>query len=382
MTPRLRLYLIQAGLFLITILTTTIAGTEWLNGESLFAGEYWPSLRDLGKGLAFSLPFLAVLTVHEFGHYFTARKNRVSVTLPYFLPLWLGPYTTIGTMGAFIRLKSRVRSNIQYFDIGIAGPLAGFAAALVLLWYGFTHLPPAGYVFALHPEWKALGEQYASYVYTPEALSERGAVGLGDNLLLLFFKKYVATGAVPSSFDMAHYPFLFAGYLSLFFTALNLFPIGQLDGGHILYGLIGERGHRVVSPLIFIAFLFYAGLGWFRCQDFILADPMDFAIQSGYLLGYAGLLFWCLSRLDTSNWTIAAIALGIILVQLGLTWFFPEIDGYRGFLPFAVMLGRFLGIYHPPAEIDVPIGWKRKVLGWFSLLVFVLCFSPTPFVIY
>ncbi|PMD97262.1 site-2 protease family protein [Siphonobacter sp. BAB-5405] len=378
---RRRLYT-QLILFVLTIVTTTIAGAEWTNGTSLFYANPPLTLSDILGGLAFSLPFLAVLTVHEFGHYFTARLNKVKVTLPYYIPLWLGPFTTIGTMGAFIKLRSRVKTNIQYFDIGIAGPLAGFFVALGLLWYGFTHLPPPDYIFTVHPEWRQFGSNYAQYVYTPQAMEGRGAVGLGDNLLFWFFKKYVAIGTVPHQYDLVNYPFLFAGYLSLFFTALNLFPIGQLDGGHILYGLVGRRVHQIISPIIFVGFLFYAGLGWFRYQDFVVADTNDFLIQAGYLLAYIGMLFLALSRIHDDRLIVVALALGIVLSQLVLSYFFPQLEGYRGFVPFAFMLGRFLGIHHPPADYEVPIGWPRQILGWFSLAVFVVCFSPQPFVVY
>ncbi|MFT4031425.1 MAG: site-2 protease family protein [Siphonobacter sp.] len=377
-----RRYIIQAVLFIVTLITTTIAGSEWIHGTSLFYTPTPFTIRDIARGFKFSLPFLGVLTVHEFGHYFTARANKVKTTLPYYIPLWLGPFTTIGTMGAVIRLRSRVKSNLQYFDIGIAGPLAGFAVALVLLWYGFTHLPPADYVLTVHPEWKQLGSRYADYVYTPDALKGRGAVALGDNLLFLFFKKYVAIGHVPNQYDIAYYPYLFAGYLSLFFTALNLFPMGQLDGGHILYGLLGRKGHSIISPIIFIGFLFYAGLGWFRFQDFTNPNNEEFLIQCGYLSLYAFVLFWSCSRISNNRLTVLAIALSILLVQLGMTCIYPSIEGYQGFFPFAIMLGRFLGIHHPQAEIEVPIGWQRQVLGWFSLVVFLLCFSPKPFMVY
>ncbi|MDQ1089304.1 site-2 protease family protein [Siphonobacter sp. SORGH_AS_1065] len=378
---RRRLF-IQILLFVVTLVTTTIAGAEWMHGTSLFYANPPLTFTQVLEGLYFSVPFLLVLTFHEFGHYFTARYNKVKVTLPFYIPLWFGPFTTMGTMGAFIQLRSRVKTNQQYFDIGIAGPLAGFFVALGLLWYGFTHLPPADYIFTIHPEWKALGNQYPQHVYTEEALAGRGAVKLGDNLLFWFFEKFVATGPVPSPYDMANYPFLFAGYLSLFFTALNLFPIGQLDGGHILYGLVGRRWHRIISPIIFVAFLFYAGLGWFKYQDFNQSNTDEFLIQAGYLAAYIGLNFMAMSRLHPDRWTVAALALGMVLMQLVISYFFPAVEGYRGFLLFAVMLGRFLGVYHPPAEIEVPIGWKRQLLGWFSLLVFVLCFSPKPFIMF
>ena len=151
-------------------------------------------------------------------------------------------------MGAFIRIKSVVRSRLTFFDIGIAGPLAGFIAALAVLWYGFTHLPPADFIFTIHPEYARFGSSYPQFVYenAPENLI------LGDNILFWFFKTYIADPArLPHAYEMTHYPYIFAGYLALFFTSLNLIPIGQLDGGHILYGLIGKKKFDTVAPVTF-----------------------------------------------------------------------------------------------------------------------------------
>ena len=136
----------------------------------------------------YSIPFLTILTVHEFGHYLTAKYHNVKVTLPFYIPLWLGfiplPFT-IGTAGAFIRIKEMIHSRKQYFDIGIAGPLAGFVVAVLVLTYGFTHLPPPEYIFEIHPEYKEYGLNYEDYVY--DLLP--GYLVMGDNLLFMFFEK-------------------------------------------------------------------------------------------------------------------------------------------------------------------------------------------------
>ena len=130
--------LLQLGLFILTFITTTLAGAEWAYGRSVFAKDY--AWSDFVSGLEFSIPFLLILTVHEFGHYFVARYHKVKVTLPYYLPMPPLPFS-IGTMGALIRIKEKIYSKKQNFDIGIAGPLAGFATALIILFYAFTHLP-------------------------------------------------------------------------------------------------------------------------------------------------------------------------------------------------------------------------------------------------
>lgn len=372
--PR-RTLLIQLALFFVTVVTTTLAGAEWKFGSSFLTPHRPMGWAEFWQGLAFSLPFLGILTVHEFGHYFTAVKNRVRVTLPFYLPLWLGTLTSIGTMGAFIRITSRIRSNRQYFDIGIAGPLAGFVVALGVLWYGFTHLPPPEYIFTIHPDFERFGADYVQHI------SREGSVALGDNLLFWFFKTHVATNPdwVPNAYDMIHYPWLLAGYLALFFTALNLIPIGQLDGGHILYGLIGQRGHRVVSPALFVGFVFYSGIGLPGEFAFhFLEDPLW---NSLYLLVYGYFLFASFSRIHESRLTIVALALGVIAGQLAVGYFFPTAEGYTGFLPFLFILGRFLGIYHPSAQYERTLSPGRKALGWLALAVFALCFSPKPFLI-
>ncbi len=374
-----RTLLIQLSLFAVTVVTTTLAGAEWKFGSSFLTPHRPMGWAEFLQGFAFSLPFLGILTVHEFGHYFTALRNRVRVTLPFYLPLWLGTLTSIGTMGAFIRIQSRIRSNRQYFDIGIAGPLAGFVVALGVLWYGFTHLPPPEYIFTIHPQYRQFGLDYAEHVNRAAS----SGVALGDNLLFWFFKTYVATNPswVPDAYDMIHYPWLLAGYLALFFTALNLIPIGQLDGGHILYGLIGGRAHRMVSPALFVGFVFYAGIGLFTLRDFRVTSWEEAAWLVGYLLVYGYVLFAAFSRIFDDRWRVIVLALGVLAGQLAVNFFFPTAQGYTGFLPFLFILGRFLGIYHPPAQVERPLSLGRKALGWLALVVFVLCFSPKPFLI-
>jgi membrane-associated protease RseP (regulator of RpoE activity) len=376
---RNRTLLIQLALFVVTVVTTTLAGAEWTFGSSFLAPHRPMGWAEFLRGFTFSLPFLGILTVHEFGHYFTALRNRVRVTLPYYLPLWLGTLTSIGTLGAFIRIQSRIRSNRQYFDIGIAGPLAGFVVALGVLWYGFTHLPPPEYIFTIHPEYEKYGLGYAAYVNRAAG----GSIAFGDNLLFWLFKTYVAPRPdwVPNPYEMMHYPWLLAGYLALFFTALNLIPIGQLDGGHILYGLIGSRAHRMVSPALFVGFVFYAGIGLFTPVDFAVGSLQEAAWLVGYLLVYGYFLFTTFSRISENRRAIVGLALSVFVGQVTVSALLPTATGYQGFLPFLFILGRFLGVYHPPAPFERPLSPGRKALGWLALAVFVLCFSPKPFLV-
>ncbi|WP_375446861.1 site-2 protease family protein [uncultured Fibrella sp.] len=384
-----RKYLIHSILFLVTLATTTASGAEWMFGRFFipFPGTTPMGWREFMAGFNFSIPFLTVLTVHEFGHYFVARANQVRVTLPYYIPFWFGLGESIGTMGAFIRIKDYISSRRKYFDIGVAGPLAGFAVALVLLWYGFTHLPPIDYIFTIHPEYKKYGANYGEFV--TRSLAEAKAKGLdvsavafGDNLLFWFFKKYVADQSLlPHPYEMIHYPYLLAGYLSLFFTSLNLIPIGQLDGGHVLYALIGKRKFNALAPIFFVGFVFYAGLGFFRVSDFATGDDATFGDQLYKLVLYAAALFLAFSRINDRPITALLIALSVIVAQFAVTFMFPKAEGYIGFMVFAIVLGRFLGVYHPETEQDEPLSTGRKLIGWLALLVFILCFSPKPFIL-
>ncbi len=400
---KIRSYFIHILLFVITLLTTTLAGMEWMNGDLLltnekgfhfFEGFTWAKFQ---KGFYFSIPFLLFLTCHEFGHYFTALWHRVRVSLPYYIPLWLGFTFTIGTMGAFIQIKENLKTRTQYFDIGIAGPLAGFVMALIILFYGFTHLPSPEYVFEVNPEYKTLypeeykkyGLDYAKYAYNyPDTEENRekkrvgkpqeGMIGVGGNLLFWGFEKWVVPTEdrykIPHPYEIFHYPFLFSGFLALLFTALNLMPIGQLDGGHILYGLIGAKWHARVAPVLFTIFVFYAGLGSVSPHESL--DQLLTWIPMQILLYY--IIF---SRTAKQSSDVLLLALGVFSIQFLLSYWLPTVQGYGGWMAFAFLLGRFLGIYHPPAQQDEPLSLGRKILGWVSLLIFVLCASPEPLVL-
>ncbi|WP_400191615.1 site-2 protease family protein [Hymenobacter sp. B81] len=366
--PRWARLLLHAGLFLLTLLTTTLAGAEWMTGKLTFAG---PALTrtEILAGLWFSLPFLGVLTVHEFGHYFVARYHRIRVTLPYYLPFFTGLFNTIGTFGAVIRIREKIFSRREFFDVGIAGPLAGFVVAVPLLAYGFLTLPPAEYVFQIHPEFRLYGADYARYVYPDGQL----AATLSRPLLYQLLENWLADPArLPHPRELMHYPLLLAGSLSLFFTALNLLPIGQLDGGHILYGLLGFRRFNQLSALLFLAFIFYAGLGLFS-----LDSSRDTWLYGGpaYLL----YLYAVLGRVLPGRRRTLYLMAGIVSAQLAVTLALPGVTGNPGWLVFGLLLGRVTGIYHPPATDERPLTLGRKVLGWLMVLVFILCFSPLPF---
>lgn len=383
--------ILQGLLFVITLITTTLSGAEWIGSGSIFSPDY--EFNDFLSGLYFSVPFLGILTVHEFGHYFAARWYKIKVTLPYYIPFWF-QIPLIGTMGAVIRIKEGIKSRKEFFDVGISGPLAGFVVALGVLYYGFTHLPEPEHIYSIHPEYEEFGMEYEDKVYsyeyqrqydsinfkkafpdeTFEAMSTYPIIALGSNLTFKVFEKYVVKdpAKIPNEYEMMHYPWLFAGYLALFFTALNLLPIGQLDGGHVLYGLLGFEKHKKISELLFFALIFYAGLG-------LINPTMDLIEVLWGVPLYLAALYFLFGRLDRSPTDKLLIAVFILTGQFLISFYDPTIEGFPGWLVFAFIIGRVIGVYHPPAYYDQPLSFKRKILGWISLIVFVISFSPSPF---
>jgi len=233
-------------LFLLTLATTigcgatvfgdprTLFGLFWLFARAYFdhyyglAGSAGPDLAVLlTTGACFAVPFLFILASHEFGHYFMARHHRVSATLPFFLPVPLG----IGTVGAMIALRSPMVHRRAVFDIGVAGPLAGLVVALPVFAYGI-HLSNV--------------EPLANYA--GQTLFQEGKSLLYLGLLWLM------KGPIPDGHDILLHPFAWAGWFGLFVTALNLIPVGQLDGGHVVYSMFGG-GHRIVARACFTVLL-------------------------------------------------------------------------------------------------------------------------------
>ncbi len=232
-------YWLHALLLLLTLLSTTVVGVglaQSFNHNRPFDFdpgfhryvEMWHDPTFLLEGLPFSLTLLSIYLAHEFGHYLTARYYHVDVTLPYFLP---AP-TLIGTFGAFIRIRSAILSKRILFDIGVAGPLAGF---LLLIW-------PL-----------AVGISMSKII---PGIAVRGDLVFGTPLILRLFE-WAQFPGVPAANIYLH-PVARAAWVGLLATALNLLPIGQLDGGHILYAFLGERT-KVLSRA-FVAILVPMGL--------------------------------------------------------------------------------------------------------------------------
>ena len=369
MDKSIKKYLVHLGLFIVTFLSTTLSGSYFTNGKMWGYTAY--TWQDFVVGMQYSVPFLLILTVHEFGHYFMARYHKIKTTLPYYIPLPPFPML-IGTMGAVIRIKQFVQSKKEHFDIGLAGPLAGFVVAIGLLYYGYTHLPPAEYIYEIHPEYKQYGENYREQIQNSDSVLN---VAVGKNLAILFFERYVADQErIPDENEFYHYPYLFAGFLALFFTALNLLPIGQLDGGHVLYGLVGAKWHARIATIFFFGLLFYAGLGYVTPHQ-----PYDQLLWSVPL--YIAFLYFALRGLRKGAQTTFMFAMIIFTAQFLLALVLPGVEGFQGWLIFGLLIGRFLGVYHPKSPVEEPLDFKRQVLGWLTLIIFIISFSPAPLIV-
>lgn len=283
-------YWLHALLLVLTVITTTVVGAGlsesfYANRPFDFEGDFgnyqrlWHHPGFLLSGLPFSLTLLAILLAHEFGHFLAARYYDVDVSLPYFIP---AP-TLIGTMGAFIRIRSAILTKRILFDIGAAGPLAGFA---VLVW-------PL-----------AVGVSMSRIV---PGIAVHGDLIFGRPLLMKLFEWVLLPGVHPA--DISLHPIARAAWAGLLATALNLLPIGQLDGGHILYSFLGEKTKLLSRIFVFLlipmGFLFaYSWLIWagllffFGLRHPSIVDPSPLGRARSWL-GFAALLVLILSFTPT-----------------------------------------------------------------------------------
>ena len=206
-------------LFLLTIFTTLFAGAI-MEGAQIYSNPL-----EIFKGIPFSFTLLFILGTHEFGHYYYAQKHKVDATLPYFIPA--PPFLfLIGTFGAFIKIKSPIYRKDALLQIGAAGPIAGFIIAVPALVIGLL-----------------LSEVI-------EKKDIQGAIILGDSILMKVLTFITHPGLLESQDIMLH-PIAFAGWIGLLVTMLNLLPIGQLDGGHIAYAMLGEK-QDIIGKLAFL----------------------------------------------------------------------------------------------------------------------------------
>ena len=253
--------------------------------------KLFTDFQTLKNGLEFSVSLLAILTAHESGHYVACRLYGVDATLPYFIPLppLLGP---AGTLGAFIKIVSPMPSRRATFDIGVAGPIAGFAVIIPVAVIGLLTMTQS--------------------VPTLNADSQTGLY-FAEPLFLQVLTKILG---VDSGFALFN-PFLAAAWLGLLVTSLNLIPSGQLDGGHAIYAVFGEKIHRWTGRIAFVAMATICILGWF-----VYNSP-------------SGLLF-------------------------------------------TILLGVMMRVRHPEPLDNSPLGFNRKLVAVLTLLIFILCFVPFP----
>jgi hypothetical protein len=266
-------------LFLVTLVTTTWAG-------ALHAGV---NLLDeplrFSVGLLYSLPLLLILGTHEFGHYFAARAHRMRVTLPYFIPVPFG----LGTFGAFIQLKSPAENRRALFDVGVAGPLAGLVIAIPALWIGLQY----------------------SRVLAPGELADHqhGGIEVGTSALLAVTAKLALGEAMTEGHRLLLHPLAFAGWLGLLVTALNLLPIGQLDGGHIADAMFGRvRGAAIGTAALFG--LVFLGL-------FVWSGLLTWALIVYFIAGGKGLPpLNDVSRMDAGRMAVGVFAFVLLFLIL------------------------------------------------------------------
>ena len=295
-------YFTNIILFLLTIVSTMVTGSM-LTGHDPFA-----SWQELLAGSSYSFALLTILFCHEMGHYLSARYYKMNASLPYFIPFFIPFVFHPGTMGAFIKMRSSIPNKKALFDIGVNGPLAGLIASLVFLIIGFNQLPDVAGVNHIIEQIHPLDDN--------EGLN----IVLGNSILFDYLVHVFNAQHLPMD-EIYHFPFIFAGWFGLLVTAINLMPIGQLDGGHITYALFGDRA-RHIAKAAFVLFI----------------------VLNVYLISNFNSYIWVL-------WII------LILV--------------------------FIRFHHPPTlDNSIKLDVRRRAVGYFSYIIFIVTFCPLPFHIY
>ncbi|HEY6171696.1 MAG TPA: site-2 protease family protein [Candidatus Kapabacteria bacterium] len=319
-----RLWL-HIALFVITLFSTAIAGVAWSGHNPL-------ELENIGYGMEYALLLLLFLSAHEFGHFIAARIHKVDATLPFYIPFpgtMLGIMPNFGTFGAVIKTRSRMTSKKIVFDVGVAGPIAGFMVCVVILAVGFMTLPGIEYLQKIHPGY-------------PNVASQPGTeLVFGKTLLYSLFESVFAPGGayIPPMSEMYHYPMLIVGWFGLFVTGLNLLPVGQLDGGHLTFSMFSQKTHK------------YVGIGVAAVLALISLPELFISFAS------------------TDNFQVPDF-LHSLVVPGGSSWIF-----------WVLMIVFFIRFKHPMVDTDEPIDTRRKLIGYFTMLIFVLSFTPSPLVL-
>ncbi len=283
-------------LFVLTLLSVMIVGAMNAGAgpsASALTGDpmrdllliYADALRNVSAGFPFAASLMAILLAHEFGHYIAGRIHKSPVTLPYFLPM---PFPPFGTLGAFIQLKAAPKNKRVLHDIGIAGPLAGLAVAIPILLYGLSlsnvdalprWIPEGG---SLSLEGNSILYLLAKYVSFGEWLPSPASYG--DTHPFIYWLKFFFTGR-PSPLggrDVLIHPVAFAGWVGILVTSLNLIPAGQLDGGHVIYVLLGKKARKLLPYVLLglvVLGIYWSGWWFWAFLIFMLgrayAEPLD-----------------------------------------------------------------------------------------------------------
>jgi membrane-associated protease RseP (regulator of RpoE activity) len=301
-------------LFILTLVSVLVTGGLY-GYEGQLPQNTGAALVELIKnGWPFAVTLLAILGAHEFGHYFAGRKHGVQVTLPYFIPM---PLSLFGTMGAFINMRSIPKNKRALFDLAVAGPLSGVVLSVIALIIGLnlsevSQLPlSAASGGGLQMEGNSLLYLLLKYVTFGKLLPEPANMNSLANLI--YWSRYFFTGQpFPwGATDVMLHPVAWAGWAGLFVTGINLLPAGQLDGGHIFSSLFGEKITRMLFP---------------------------FLIAGMVILGFFSNVWWM--------------------------W--------------AVLLLFFGRYYAEPLDQVTELDHKRRIIGYIALVVFILTFIPAP----
>ena len=382
-----RRYLLHAGLFVVTLVSTALTGAvlfigrsvAWEAGNTLFSlGDIQFTTTFFADAFTFGGGLITFLTVHEFGHYIAARLHGVNTSLPYFIP---APMIGVGTLGAVISIREPLSNLTSLFDLGVSGPVAGFIIVLILLIWAMVSLPPPEYMFGFSGHETLIEYIRATGRFPDTSISDGspgGRLTLGVTPLYWMLSKLFPN--VPPLYEMYHYPLLFATWLGLLFTALNLMPIGQLDGGHITYALFGPTWHARISRVFIFVMLSSMTTGGASTLPYMLTiiikHELIREITAWAILG--ALLALCTSKAFGNHWwKVSLLILGIASFATvfpgTLDWF-----GYFGWLPWCLILIFLLKMGHPPVPLSRPIQGHRRLIGYLTLGIFFLCFSIKP----
>ncbi len=380
--PTTKELLIHSILFILTFISVSIVSTL-LVGKGLeikiLAGISFPfpTNEDLKAGALFASLLLSFLTVHEFGHYFAAIYHRVCVSLPYYIPFPVG----IGTLGAVIKIRQRIQNTKSLFDIGAAGPISGFIISLIILIIGFFTMPGPNFLneFGDHQALIDHYNEFGYYLPLPSLLEGQIVFIFGETPLYSFIASFFPSA--PPMYEIMHYPFLLAGWFGLFFTALNLMPVGQLDGGHILYSLVGYEKHLIIARIFYGGLTVLAGI---EAIPFFQNYLTNYGFNSiGHAWGIWAIILSLLMKKAYKEhlyWMGTMIPLSLLLSGFFLYVWVPSFaqEGSVLWLFWSFFTAYVVKIEHPPVDYEEQLSPGRTILGWVSMLIFILCISLNP----